>query len=147
MLRIALILFILLGALCAYVYYRNQQSGAKGINNAQLSPCPGTPNCVSSDDPSSFAAPFDVAHLKAPLKTLTEILNSDPQAEIVLAKDNYIHAIYRSPTIGFIDDVEFLYIPDKNSIKVRSASRVGYSDLGINIERVETLRKKLAKAS
>jgi uncharacterized protein (DUF1499 family) len=68
------------------------------------------------------------------------------QSKIVVVEDNYIRAEFVSKIFRFVDDVEF-YFPDKKSkellIHVRSASRVGYSDLGVNRKRIEQIRRKL----
>ncbi|QVL57552.1 MAG: DUF1499 domain-containing protein [Simkaniaceae bacterium] len=111
---------------------------------ASLSPCPNKPNCVNSQaqDTAHAIEPFPI--YKTPqdsLTTIASVIRSMPRTTIVKETPNYIHAEFTSKIFHFTDDVEFLYNPTKNVIEVRSASRIGYGDLGVNRKRVETLRK------
>ncbi len=111
-----------------------------GVFRGQLSSCPNTPNCVSSTDSGEHQIEpihFSGSWVKAK-DTLKRLIQADPQATITQEDSNYIRTEYQSKWMGFIDDVEF-YITE-NSIQVRSASRVGYSDLGANRKRIEELR-------
>jgi uncharacterized protein (DUF1499 family) len=72
---------------------------------------------------------------------LTAILRSLPRTTIVAAEGGYLHAEVRSAVFRFVDDVEFLADDAANIIHVRSASRVGSADLGVNRRRVERIRK------
>lgn len=67
-----------------------------------------------------------------------------PRARIVTQTDNYLHAECRSRVLGFVDDLELHYRPGQGMISVRSASRLGYSDFGVNRKRVEKLRGLIA---
>lgn len=69
-----------------------------------------------------------------------------PRTDVVTATDAYLHAECRSPILGFVDDLELSLRPREAQIQVRSASRVGYSDFGVNRRRVEDLRKRLRAA-
>jgi len=117
-----------------------------GVNNGQLVPCPKTPNCVSSQASAQthFIAPIYVhgTPLDAQVRLL-QVLNALPRTKIVVAQDDYIRAEFTSKIFRFIDDVEF-YFPstksEKTAIHVRSASRIGYSDLGANHARIEQIR-------
>jgi uncharacterized protein (DUF1499 family) len=120
-----------------------------GIHNGQLAPCPASPNCVSSQasDPQHQIAPIidrgDAAPVWADLKALIVSL---PNTQIVAETENYLYAEFTSKFMGFVDDVEF-YRTD-GTIQVRSASRLGESDLGVNRQRIEMIREKLqAKAA
>lgn len=64
-----------------------------------------------------------------------------PRAKVVREKANYIHAECRTRFLRFVDDLEFLFDDNDAVIHVRSASRVGYSDLGVNRKRVEQFRR------
>ena len=64
---------------------------------------------------------------------------------IVNDTGNYIHAEARSAMFGFVDDVELQMLPSGDVIAIRSASRVGYSDMGVNRRRVERIRESLLK--
>jgi uncharacterized protein (DUF1499 family) len=67
------------------------------------------------------------------------------RAKIITEKDDYIHAEYTSALFRFVDDVELYFDKAKKIIHVRSASRVGYGDMGVNRKRVEELRALFSK--
>ncbi len=111
---------------------------------AALAPCPSSPNCVSSEatDPKHAIAPFPLSGSpETDLDLLASIILSLPRTEIIEHTPSYLHAVFTSKIFRFKDDVVFLVNPDKNVIEVRSASRLGYGDFGVNRERIETLRK------
>ena len=68
-----------------------------------------------------------------------------PRTRIVTLRDDYLHAECRSAWLGFVDDLELHLRAGDGVIAVRSASRLGYSDLGVNRARVESLREALAR--
>lgn len=119
-----------------------------GINNSQLAACPATPNCVSSQAPAS-----DTEHSIAPLKfngdptnamaNLKQVIQSMPRTTIVKETNDYLYVEFASKLMGFVDDVEFYIDGGNNNIQVRSASRLGQSDLGVNRKRIEEIRSKL----
>lgn len=113
---------------------------------APLASCPSSPNCVSSADAGRHGiAPFAIRGDAATAwRTLRDVLEAAPRVRIVSADDRYIHAEATTRLLRFTDDVEFLLDADAGEIGVRSASRVGYSDLGANRRRVEALRDTLA---
>ena len=120
-----------------------------GVNNGQLAACPSSPNCVSSQAPAS-----DSEHNIAPLSytgttaeaitTIKSAIQSAGNAQIVKSTDSYIYAEFTSKLMGFVDDVEFSVDDSAKVIQVRSASRLGQSDLGVNRKRVEEIRSKLS---
>jgi uncharacterized protein (DUF1499 family) len=115
-----------------------------GVVEGKLSPCPESPNCVSSqsDDPSHFIEPLAYdGPLTASRKALLDVIKSMRDAEVITETENYIHATFTSRIFRFVDDVEFYFMRDAPVIHVRSASRVGYSDLGVNRKRVEKIRQ------
>ena len=116
----------------------------------RLAGCPGRPNCVSSEA-------RDAGHAVDPL-----LLNGDPAAawegirdrvcrlpriKVVRANDTYLHVTVKSRWFGFVDDLELLWESGTNRVAIRSASRTGYSDLGVNRRRVEQLRSQLKQAA
>ena len=120
-----------------------------GIENGQLKECPATPNCVNSQakDKNHFIEP--ILTTGPPLEAKKHILNILKElrrSNIKVVEDNYIRAEFTSSVFRFVDDVEF-YFPDTKSkkriIHVRSASRIGHSDLGVNRKRIEQIRSKL----
>lgn len=116
-----------------------------GTTNDRLSPCPKSPNCVSSlsEDKSHYVEPlsYEVSQEEAREK-LISVINSMKRSKIVTAEIDYIHATFKSALLGFVDDVEFSFDDQRKVIDVRSASRTGYSDLGVNRKRVEEIRKR-----
>ena len=78
------------------------------------------------------------------LARLKAIVTAQPGATIVSETQDYLHAEFRSKIMGFVDDVEFWLPADQPVIHVRSASRVGYSDMGVNRRRVERIRRLFA---
>lgn len=117
-----------------------------GISNGRLHPCPDKPNCVSSQadpsDQSHWIAPlqYQGAPSEAKSRLLSRIRNT-PGTTVVEETDTYFRVECRSRLFGFVDDFE-VYFPsgEPGVIHVRSASRVGHSDLGVNRKRVESLR-------
>jgi uncharacterized protein (DUF1499 family) len=116
-----------------------------GIASGGLVSCPSSPNCVNSTSPD-LAHKIDPLPLKgtpkAAIATLKEIIQAEPRTKIVTETDNYLYAEFTSALMGFVDDVEFYVDMPKNEIQVRSASRLGESDLGVNRKRIETIRSK-----
>lgn len=116
-----------------------------GAQEGMLSALPSTPNCVSTqtEQGSQWMAPltFD-ADITVAMQRIRDVVESMPGATIVEADDQYLYAEFRSPLFRFVDDVEFLIEPETKRIHFRSASRVGYSDLGVNRERMEQFRRR-----
>ena len=111
----------------------------------KLTPCPDTPNCVSSlaEDQKHFIEPISYEKENALAQhELLRILNSFKRVRVVRIEEDYIHAEFVSFIFRFVDDVEFYFDKAKNLIQVRSASRTGYSDLGVNRRRIEEIRKQ-----
>jgi uncharacterized protein (DUF1499 family) len=116
-----------------------------GTTNDRLSPCPQSPNCVSSlsEDKSHYVEPLTYkATLEEAREKLISIIKAMKRTEIVTAEINYIHATFKSSLFRFVDDVEFSFDDQKKVIDVRSASRTGYSDFGVNRKRVEEIRQR-----
>ena len=111
----------------------------------KLTPCPKSPNCVSSlaEDKEHIIAPIPYSGENAVTQhKLLEVLNSFKRTRVVRIEENYIHAEFVSSVFRFVDDVEFYLDDAVKVIQVKSASRTGYSDFGVNRRRVETIRKK-----
>jgi uncharacterized protein (DUF1499 family) len=119
-----------------------------GIRYDRLAPCPTSPNCVSSDalDPSHRVAPFEFRGPPAEAwQAAREAVAALPRTQIVSETDSYLHAECTSKLFGFIDDLELHLRPDRSLIAVRSASREGYTDLGVNRRRLAQLRSELQR--
>lgn len=118
-----------------------------GVRDGKLKPPPTTPNCVSSQVTEGYAAiaPLEYRTTReAALMALAEIVRATPRTLIVTQTNDYLHAEYTSALMGYVDDVEFYLPPDRKIVHVRSASRLGHSDLGVNRKRIEDVRAKLA---
>ncbi len=118
---------------------------APGMASGTLTLCPDKPNCVCSeftDDTTHYIAPLDYSGTP-PEKAWNDILQviKESGGEISVANDEYIAATFSVSLFGFIDDVECRLDTSKNRIQIRSASRVGHSDLGVNKKRVEKIRR------
>ena len=110
-----------------------------------LTPCPGTPNCVSSQEinsqhriqPITFEGSLELAK-----ERLHRVINSMRGTRIITQDVLYWHAEFTTQLLRFIDDVEFFFDESQSLIHLRSASRQGYWDLGVNRRRVETIRSR-----
>ena len=111
--------------------------------NGKLRPCPGTPNCVSSEsaNPGEHVDPF--AFTGPPEAAWTKLKKVVTQEGGTIHEDagGYLWSTFLVPVFGFTDDVEFRLDIPAGVIHVRSSSRLGFSDLGVNRMRVEQLRK------
>ncbi|HSA63636.1 MAG TPA: DUF1499 domain-containing protein [Nitrospira sp.] len=113
-----------------------------------LAPCPASPNCVSTvappEDSQHAIAPYlyrtSRAEAKAVLKTTVAGL---PRTKLIEDDDTYLHYECTSLLLRFVDDVEFVFDDEAKLIHFRSASRIGYGDLGVNRRRMEHIRSRL----
>jgi uncharacterized protein (DUF1499 family) len=108
-----------------------------GVRDGRLAPCKRSPNCVSSQ-----THPSDLEHYVVPLHgsmaAARDAVRAMPRTTIVEEKENYLYAEFRTKLLGYVDDVEFFF--DGQVIQVRSCSRLGRRDFGVNRKRVEALR-------
>jgi uncharacterized protein (DUF1499 family) len=115
-----------------------------GVVNGRLSPCPDSPNCVSTQatdaqhhgEPIPFDGPPEdaIRRLKAAIATI-------PRMKVVSETGDYLHAEATSLLFRFVDDVEFFVDREAKVIHYRSASRAGRSDLGVNRARMGQIRE------
>jgi Uncharacterized protein conserved in bacteria len=120
-----------------------------GFTAGKFKPCPWKPNCVSSTAPSD-----DAKHYIEPLKLigppeagwkkLKDVLASTPRVKIIAERPGYLYAEFKTPAMGFVDDVEFALDASAQVMHVRSASRLGTRDFAVNRTRIESIRKSLA---
>lgn len=117
-----------------------------GVNNGQLTPCPDKPNCVNSytSDKEQYVAPIQLRGTTLTIRNnILTVLKEMPNSTITATETNYIRAEFTSNIFRFVDDVEF-YFPDskttETTVHFRSASRIGYSDFGVNRERIQKVR-------
>lgn len=116
-----------------------------GVQDGRLAACPDTPNCVNSQSENSLHYIKPMTYSSTPtqamddLKTIIEKLE---QAKIMTITENYLYVEFSSAFWGFVDDTEFLIDTNAQVIQVRSAARLGQSDLGVNRKRIEMISKK-----
>jgi uncharacterized protein (DUF1499 family) len=117
-----------------------------GVKDGRLAPCKRTPNCVSSQ-----ADPADREHYIAPIafrgsmQDLRRAVESMERATVISAERNYLYAEYRSRLMRYVDDVELYYDEKQGMVHVRSASRLGRRDFGVNRNRIEALRRLIRR--
>jgi len=120
-----------------------------GVHQGELAPCPDSPNCVSTQgqDEAHRVAPFVLAESPAEAwEAAKRAVAGLPRTKIVSESDGYLHAEWTSALMGYVDDLELALDSSQGEIEVRSASRVGYGDRGVNRARVEALREALVSA-
>ncbi|MDD9952642.1 MAG: DUF1499 domain-containing protein [Zetaproteobacteria bacterium] len=113
-----------------------------------FSPCPKSPNCVSShapaDDPRHYIAPLTLTPRgDSPLEQVHQLLQKKSRVKLMTRSAHYLHYEFTSRIFGFVDDVEFYAPAQSTTVHMKSASRVGYSDLGANRNRLESIRGQL----
>lgn len=119
-----------------------------GVSGGKLARCPNTPNCVSSQSSDGEHTIAPLTYSSTPeqaIANLKSVIQSLPRTKIITESKDYLYAEFKSALMGFVDDVEFYLDRNANVIQVRSASRLGQSDLGVNRKRIETIRAKLAE--
>jgi uncharacterized protein (DUF1499 family) len=120
-----------------------------GVKEGRLAPCPNSPNCVSTQsadakhgiDPIAYTTSAEEARNR-----LEEIVRAMPRTKVVRLEEDYMHLECSSRLFRFVDDVEFWFDDANKVIHCRSASRKGYSDLGVNRKRVEQIREQFSAA-
>lgn len=124
-----------------------------GVRDGKLKPPAVTPNSVTSQaklypehpqqdyaDISPLAVYGDGQNTLGMIKAIIE---ATAGAQLIESQSDYLYAQFTTPLLKFVDDVEFWFEPHSNVIHVRSASRLGRSDLGVNRRRIEMIRKQL----
>lgn len=137
-----------LAALCLAIGCGGSRPDTLGVSDSRLAACPATSNCVCSDDEAPhFIEPFELAaEPRQAWRTLQETLSSTARSRVVTRTSDYLHAEATSLVFRFVDDVEFHLRAADSLIAVRSASRLGSYDFGVNRRRIESLRDRLREA-
>ncbi len=133
-----LILSILVGCVVA----------TPAIAKQGLSPCPSSPNCVSSlsQDERHYINPFPCSLPPVTARAaLVQAIAMIKGSRVVVSEECYLRVEFVSRWLKFVDDVEFVIDEKNDIIHLRSASRVGYSDFGVNRRRIEELREYFMK--
>jgi len=128
-----------------------------GVRDGKLKPPSSTENSVSSqaalypDHPERIYADIAPLALKgdgpATLARIKGIVEGMDGAKVVKSEPGYLYAQFTTKLMKYVDDVEFWFDPAANAIQVRSASRVGRGDMGVNRKRIEAVRSALAAAA
>ena len=104
-------------------------------SHIELSECVEIAHCVREE--------WDVNSIENPFKDVKEIIENTPRSVIVELDGDYLHAEVTSKWMKYVDDLEVSFVPESRKLLVRSESRVGESDLGVNQKRVDLLKSKL----
>ena len=105
------------------------------IDNNIMSGCINTNNCVIEN--------WKVQDINGSFKELIEILSNTPRIKIIDLEENYLHALATSRIMQYVDDIEIEKSEEENILKVKSKSRTGFYDLGVNKRRINTLHFRL----
>ena len=121
---------------CDIIFYPIKLN-ANGLvnNNDNLSDCKLKTNCIFQT--------WKVDDSEKAFTELIQILENTPRLKIINKEKNYIHAIATSRIMKFIDDIEIKNLNQDNIFQIKSSSRLGFYDLGVNKRRVQTLRFRL----
>ena len=143
---IIIVALIVVAILALFVLGQMSQSGeANGLVDAKLTKCPDKLNCICTEfeaDATHYIDPIDFTQSNSldflpRLKNIAREMGGSIQAET----DNYLAFTFTSSIFRFVDDLEIRIDTDKKMIHMRSASRVGRSDRGVNKKRIEQLKK------
>ncbi len=128
-----------------YAFSLNALSAGNNLSFMKLKPCPGTPNCVSSQSLSAEhkiePIPFKTSGTDAIDRIKSTILAMS-NTRLIKEEGNYLHIEFKTQFLKYIDDVEIVVDETEKLIHIRSASRDGYWDLGANRRRVNKIREK-----
>ena len=108
---------------------------ASFASHIELSECVEIAHCVREE--------WEVDSIEKPFKEVKEIIENIPRSVIVELDGDYLHAEVTSKWMKYVDDLEVSFVPESRKLLVRSESRVGESDLGVNQKRVDLLKSKL----
>ena len=108
---------------------------ASFASHIELSECVEIAHCVREE--------WEVSSIEKPFNEIKELIEKSPRSEIVELDGDYLHAEVTSKWMKYVDDLEVSFIPESNKLLIRSESRVGESDLGVNQKRIDKLKSKL----
>ena len=104
-------------------------------SHVDLKPCIEVAHCVREE--------WDVNNIEEPFEEIKSIIEDTPRTKIVEINGDYLHAEATSKWMKYVDDLEVSFVPESNILLIRSESRVGDSDLGVNKKRVDLLKSKM----
>ena len=120
---------------CIFICFGFIFPSASFGSHIELSECVEIAHCVREE--------WEVSSIKQPFKDIKKIIENSPRSVIVELDGDYLHAEVTSKWMKYIDDLEVSFFPESNKLLVRSESRLGESDLGVNQKRVNLLKSKL----
>ena len=104
-------------------------------SHVELKPCVEIAHCVREE--------WEVKNIEEPFEEIKTFIENTPRTEIVEIDGDYLHAEATSKWMKYVDDLEVSFLPKSNILAIRSESRVGESDLGVNQKRVDLLKSKM----
>lgn len=148
----ALIIIILIPVAFTLSFFllglKSRAGQTPGLTNGRLAECSSKPNCVCSEyeqDQKHYVNAIHYSQNDADtIETLQQIIG-ELGGKIQIIESNYIAATFKSSVFGFVDDLEARLDADNHLIHLRSASRVGYSDRGVNRKRLDDLVKRFTE--
>jgi uncharacterized protein (DUF1499 family) len=147
--KLLLLVFVLVVLAIAVTILLAQRRPELGPEDGSLRACPRSPNCVCSQrggDEHRVEPLYAGADCAAAWARARELLAAHPRTRLIEERDDYRRYEITTRFLRYVDDLELLLVPSTTTIHVRSASRVGRSDFGVNRARVEALRAELAAA-
>jgi len=134
---------------CSMLGHSSKSGQPPGLVSGTLAPCPDKPNCVSSEageDADHQIAPLDYSgtDTREAWSKIQQVIKG-LGGEVAIVNDEYIAATFASSIFRFVDDVECRLDAPQNRIHIRSASRVGHSDLGVNRKRTEAITRSFGE--
>jgi len=146
LLTLAALLLMLLFGLVLFSHFKTPDTG---IVNGKLKPCPDSPNCVCSEAYADKQPIHTIDSIKVDsgdIDDLWQLLRDavvESGGDVVEENSGYLHAEFTTPLLRFVDDLELRLDRQQHEIHMRSASRVGRSDLGANRKRIEQIWSRL----
>ena len=140
-------IFVIIGIMLVVMSIASRKQPELGLLNGQLRPCPASPNCVCSEQQveGAFVEPLSYTTTAEDAWHRMKQAVVETGGIVVTEQEGYLHARYLTPLMRYVDDVELRLDENNQVIHVRSASRVGHSDLGANRKRVARIRAAFGK--
>ena len=140
-------IIVIVGLMLVALSIASRKQPELGLLNGQLRPCPTTPNCVCSEQQveEAFVKPLSFTSTTEEAWGMIKQAIVETGGVVVNEQDGYLHARYETPLLRYVDDVELRLDVNQQLIHIRSASRVGHSDLGANRKRVTKIRAAFDK--
>jgi uncharacterized protein (DUF1499 family) len=142
MTTIVIVIAVFIAANFGRIYYQNSQASELGVENGQLAPVSSKPNNVSTqaEDEAKKVTPLPMkASIAATMEAIKQAVNQYGGATIQSESETYLYVIFTTSLMKYHDDVEFWIDEVNGVVHFRSASRAGYSDMGLNRKRYDAL--------